>query len=200
MVAAVEYSIPKEAQSVFENGILQNPLMNDLPAEVQGLSKFVRFEGSNNPSIPINWRFAESISALKAFEGVMLNNLLTKKYKIDPVEMTINTLVSSLTYGIVYGIDKSGRDHASLFFMSPVVSQLIKDGKPVPIGPLSEEVARLFPNQDKHRSLANLHRSLATNIYKTKDGRFYHLHGMQFSSRLGMSNQFLGFHDNVPLF
>ncbi|KAJ5058821.1 CoA-transferase family III domain-containing protein [Bipolaris maydis] len=159
MVAAVEYSIPKEAQSVFENGILQNPLMNDLPAEVQGLSKFVRFEGSNNPSIPINWRFAESISALKAFEGVMLNNLLTKKYKIDPVEMTINT------------------DHASLFFMSPVVSQLIKDGKPVPIGPLSEEVARLFPNQDKHRSLANLHRSLATNIYKTKDGRFYHLHG-----------------------
>lgn len=61
--------------------------------------------------------------------------------------------------------------------MSPIVARHLKDGKPVPIDPMSSEIQKLFPSQDLHRSLASLHRTLATNIYKTRDGRFYHVHG-----------------------
>lgn len=85
------YSVPQEARILFEEGIINNPLMIDLPAELRSLSKYIRFEGSSKPSIPINWRFAESISAMKAFEATMLNHLITRKYKVDPSAVTINT-------------------------------------------------------------------------------------------------------------
>ncbi|KAF3920777.1 hypothetical protein ABW20_dc0104811 [Dactylellina cionopaga] len=152
------YSVPQEALAVLQKGILENPLM-DLPPELKSLSKHLSFEGSSNPAIPINWRFAESIAALKGFEALMLNLLVTQKYKTKPLDITINT------------------DHASLFFMSPLLSQIVKDGKPVPVDLMSEEHRNMFPNEDKHRTSATLHRTLATNIYRTKDDRFYHIHG-----------------------
>ena len=58
-----------------------------------------------------------------------------------------------------------------------MLAQWMKDGKAVPVGLLSKEIQELLPNEDKHRATASLHRTLATNIYKTKDGRFYHTHG-----------------------
>jgi hypothetical protein len=97
--------------------------------------------------------------SLKAFEATMLNHLLVKKYKAKPADVVINT------------------DHASLFFMSPMIAQVINNGKPESIGLFAGSNSKLFPNQDLHRSGASLHRTLATNIYKTKDGRFFHLHG-----------------------
>lgn len=90
-MGSTDYSVPQEAKDVFEEGIFRSPLMKHLPPELQPLSKHIRFEGSLKPSIPINWRLAESIAALKAFEATMLNHLLTQKYKIDPVGITINT-------------------------------------------------------------------------------------------------------------
>lgn len=93
MCSPSAYSIPQEAEAVFQKGILENPLMQYLPASLKDLSRFVRFEGNALPSIPVNWRWAESISALKALEATMLNYLLTHKYEISPVEVTINTYV-----------------------------------------------------------------------------------------------------------
>ncbi|KAI1466673.1 CoA-transferase family III [Daldinia caldariorum] len=153
------YSVPREAQKVFQDGILNNPLMKDLPQELHSLGQAVKFEGSAKPNIPINWRFAESISAMKAFEATMLNYLITKKYGVAPSSVSINT------------------DHASLFIMSPLLTRVIKDGIPVQIHPSSEEALQWFPSRDLHRFMASQHRILATNIYKTKDGRFYHIHG-----------------------
>lgn len=91
MLSNDQYSVPAESQKLLEEGILKNPLMSDLPSELTSLSKHIRFEGSDKPIIPINWRFAESISAIKAFEATMLNYLLTKKYGIEPVKININT-------------------------------------------------------------------------------------------------------------
>ncbi|KAF1349427.1 hypothetical protein EJ07DRAFT_159778 [Lizonia empirigonia] len=51
----------------------------------------VRFEGTDKPSIPISWRFAESISALKGLEAAMTNVLLQRKYGLEPQEAVINT-------------------------------------------------------------------------------------------------------------
>lgn len=85
------YSVPVEAEAVFRQEILGNPLMAHLPPRVRDLAAHVRFEGSARPKIMFNWRWTESISALKALEASMLNYLVTQKYGIDPVEVTINT-------------------------------------------------------------------------------------------------------------
>lgn len=86
------YSIPDETRKVFQDGILQNPLIaSTLPHDIEECAGAVRFEGSDRPSIPINWRFAESISALKGLEAAMVNVLLKRKYQVDPQESVINT-------------------------------------------------------------------------------------------------------------
>ncbi|KAK2017372.1 CoA-transferase family III [Colletotrichum eremochloae] len=157
-----EYSVPQEAEAVFQHGILSNPLMKDLPSDLRTLSQHVKFEGSPKPSVPISWKFAESISALKALEATMLNRLLQKKYKVAPLDVTINT------------------DHASLFYFSPLLAQLIgKDGKFAPMALMNfvPEAMKMFPETDKHRTAASLHRALVTNMYKTKDGRYYECYG-----------------------
>ena len=91
MSSATDYSVPLETEKLFKDGLLQNPLLPNLPKELQELGKHVHFEGSKDPNIPINWRFAESIAAAKAFEATMLNCLLGRKYGTGPVEISIDT-------------------------------------------------------------------------------------------------------------
>jgi hypothetical protein len=158
------YSVPEEAAKVFKNGILNDPLISiDLPPEVTECSTPITFSGSNEPTLPINWRFAESVSALKALEATLINVLLTRKDNLPPQEGNINT------------------DHATLFIMSSLLwvvdpgegglnlpSSLFTDQKPL---------EKYFPSCDKHRMGASLHRNAVTNIYKCADGRYFHLHG-----------------------
>lgn len=90
--ATVTYSIPQETQKVFRDGLLNNPLVKPtLPKEIEECAKPVRFEGTDKPSLPINWRFAESIAALKGLEAAMINVLLKRKYAVEPQEAVINT-------------------------------------------------------------------------------------------------------------
>ena len=87
-----EYSVPKEAEKVFKDGLLENPLVSkDLPAGFEKYAEKIKFEGSNFPSIPVNWRFAESISALKGLEALFVQALLDKKYRVPPQEIIIDT-------------------------------------------------------------------------------------------------------------
>lgn len=89
------YSVPDETQKVFNDGILNNPLIaSTLPEGITEAAAKIRFEGSSKPSIPINWRFAESISALKGLEAAMINVLLQRKYDLEAQEAVINTSVS----------------------------------------------------------------------------------------------------------
>ncbi|KAJ5927851.1 hypothetical protein N7466_006807 [Penicillium verhagenii] len=157
MATTIQYSVQEESLKLLENGILKNPLIKGLPAEIHSFKDLVSFEGKQTPSIPVVWRFAESISSLKAFEALMLNVLLVRKYKIPPPQIKINT------------------DHASLFVMSPLNASLVEEDGTRIGGP--EAVVKLFPNTDHHRSQFSLHRQLVTNIYKTKDDRYYHTHG-----------------------
>lgn len=94
------YSIPDETRRVFANGILNNPLIaSTLPKGIVEAASKVRFEGSDKPSIPINWRFAESISALKGLEAAMINVLLQQKYRVEAQEAVINTFVPIILHG-----------------------------------------------------------------------------------------------------
>jgi hypothetical protein len=86
------YSIPRETEKLFREGLLRNPLISkNLPPDIEKYSKSIKFEGSDSPSIPINWRFAEGLSALKALEGTIVNLLLKQKYGLEPQEIVINT-------------------------------------------------------------------------------------------------------------
>jgi len=79
------YSVPAESTKVFQEGMLKNPLIaKSLPTGFESYGEKVKFVGSDFPSVPINWRFAESISALKGLEAVFLNALLVKKYGVAP--------------------------------------------------------------------------------------------------------------------
>jgi hypothetical protein len=87
--------VPDQAKLVFEEGILNNPLIaKDLPKDAKELGNKIRFNGSQAPTVPINWRFAESVSALKGLEAVMVLSLLRKKYNTEVQEVTINTCVN----------------------------------------------------------------------------------------------------------
>ncbi|CAK3736810.1 -transferase family III [Lecanosticta acicola] len=159
-----DYSVPKEAQKLFVKEILNNPLVPTLPWEIKAAGKHISFAGNDLPSLPINWRFAESAAALKAFEASMLNVLRKRKYASPMSEAEINT------------------DHASLFVMSPFLLQVVNPetgGEAQDVNVFApgrmEELG--FPNTDLHRAGSTPQRALATNIYQTKDGRFYHLHG-----------------------
>lgn len=86
------YSVPEQSRKLFDEGILHNPLIaKSLPHEAIEYGAKVKYVGSKLPSIPINWRFAESIASLKGLEATMLNVLLARKYGIEPQEVVINT-------------------------------------------------------------------------------------------------------------
>jgi hypothetical protein len=86
------YSVPREAEKLLREGILNNPLINkDAPKEIEEYGPKVQFEGTDAPVIPINWRFAESVSSLKGFEAVMVMALLKRKYGVDVEKVVVNT-------------------------------------------------------------------------------------------------------------
>ncbi|KAG2003689.1 CAIB/BAIF family enzyme [Coprinopsis cinerea AmutBmut pab1-1] len=154
-VAPGDYSIPSEAKKLLRDGILNNPLHASLPEEVKDAAKVVEYIGSKAPAFHINWRFAESISALKGFQAAMLNVLLKKKYGVDYQRVVINS------------------DHAQLFIFSAMLPVIDPEGANVAPG-FTKEYERYFPNTNLHRHYIQ---SPCMNIYKTKDNRFYHIHG-----------------------
>lgn len=161
-MAADKYSVPWESMNCLQNGILNHPAHQGLPAECHELSKLVNYVGDDRPKMAINWRLAESVSSLKGFEAIMLNLLLKRKYSLEPQEVTINT------------------DHAQLFVMSFHLVG-INPNPQDPIEPLElRELNRLhskwFKSWDLHHQVSSQYRKAVTNIYETSDKRFYHLH------------------------
>ncbi|KIM36718.1 hypothetical protein M413DRAFT_77989 [Hebeloma cylindrosporum] len=154
------YSVPRESHILLHDGILSNPLHTPfLPPEIKDAAKSIEFIGSSEPSIPINWRFAESISAIKGFQAAMLNVLLKKKYGVEYQKVVINT------------------DHAQLFIMSVMLPVIDPLGAKIRLSD-REGWYKYYPDGDKHHVLdGGNFVSASTNIYKTKDGRFFHLHG-----------------------
>ncbi|KAE8332299.1 CoA-transferase family III [Aspergillus sergii] len=162
---AAVYSVPRETRNVLHKEILQNHLHKDLPQEILDAVAHIKFIGSHDPSIPINWRLAESIASLKGFEGAMLGVLLKRKYGVDYPDMVIDT------------------DQAQLFFMSAFITILDPDGKAIETSfklttdaEKAKEFDKLFPSWDVNKTHRDTYRSCATNIYETKDKRWFHLH------------------------
>jgi hypothetical protein len=85
------YSVPREAQVLFQNAILENPSISKyLPEGLKSRAKKVRFVGKTKPTLPVNWRLAESASALHALEASLLSLLLEEKYQVPAPQAEIN--------------------------------------------------------------------------------------------------------------
>lgn len=155
------YSIPKESEKVLREALLNNPkIAKDIPHEAKAFASRITFNGSDHPSIPINWRFAESAASLKGLEACMIAALVKRKYDVDVAGAEINV------------------DHAQLFFMSTLTWTIHPDtDQPIQIGRNFDKLHGIIPNYDIHKSTSSLWRIAATNIYRTKDDRFSHLHG-----------------------
>jgi crotonobetainyl-CoA:carnitine CoA-transferase CaiB-like acyl-CoA transferase len=158
--------VPHEASKIFEQGILANPnIQRYLPVEdVAAFAPRVTIVGHDAPSVPINWRFAESAAALKALEACLIATLVKRK---DGLELSGGVEIDS--------------DHASLAFMSPLI-YTVNPGTEDEIqggfyGANLANLDRMIPNYDIYNCASSAHRINATNIYQTKDGRFFHLHG-----------------------
>ncbi|KAF2637417.1 CoA-transferase family III [Massarina eburnea CBS 473.64] len=158
------YSIPKETKKLLQDGLLGNPLIAPtLPKGIDECAKSIEFVGTDKPSLPINWRMAESISSLKGLEAAMINVLLKRKYSVEPQKVVINT------------------DHAQLFPMSALLWTIDPDNEAITFGTMNTPEGKpafdkYFKDCDLHQS-GGLYRGAATNIYRCKDGRFFHLHG-----------------------
>jgi hypothetical protein len=66
-------------------------ISKDLPPDLERFASRIRFTGPENPTLPVNWRFAESASALHALEAALIVMLLEKKYGVDGPEVEIAT-------------------------------------------------------------------------------------------------------------
>lgn len=143
------YSVPAEAERVLKAGIIANPLIaKDLPLDVEKYTKLIKFVGNDKPNIPINWRFAESISALKALESIWINNLLVEKYRVKPKAVVIDTNHASLFFMSVFLCESSLPSPASSSSIPPVVDDL--KGRSIPKAPtqsaLKASPSALTPN------------------------------------------------------
>ncbi|KAJ5116965.1 hypothetical protein N7456_001313 [Penicillium angulare] len=155
------YSVPSQSAELLHKGVLENPnLSSNIPPNAHHLVNFVKFRGNAKPSLPINWRFAESISSLKGLEALWVNALLGAKHQQGPVNIEIDT------------------DHASLFVMSGLLVDVV-DHQGSPLGQNLSRIQRIksiFPTPGQDLRLGTPHRAALTGIYKTKDDQFYHLH------------------------
>ncbi|KAI9307505.1 putative L-carnitine dehydratase [Cunninghamella echinulata] len=175
-----KYNLQEECMNLFHSSIINNDKVTYSSDLKQLASTKLRFEGSQQPGIPINWRFAESISVLKAFEGLSILDLVQKKYNTTIDNITINT------------------DHAQLFIMTTFTNELVVTSPTINIENKNSNKPEQVEEKEEHFGLPNpayhrLYNQLFKNqdffkkhlpynfcscaIYKTKDDKLYHLYG-----------------------
>lgn len=76
----------------------------------------------------------------------------------------------------------STSNHAQLFFMSILLNTIDPKGEAIDVNSVSTPEGKAayqkyFKNCDLHNASNSVYRTAATNIYRCKDGRYFHLHG-----------------------
>ncbi|PWN52411.1 CoA-transferase family III [Violaceomyces palustris] len=157
-VQSASWSVPAKAREYLVK-LCQDQRLS-LPETIKHRAlERVKYVGSDKPFIPISWQFGEAVSALHGLEAAFALALKEERYgQVEDPSKQLETVT----------IDT---DHASLFIISVFISQI--KGKPV-MHPDNLVAARKYDLAD---SILNLYRHLCTNIYRTKDDRYYHLHG-----------------------
>ncbi|KAI5860848.1 CAIB/BAIF family enzyme [Durotheca rogersii] len=149
------YSIQAEASRIFHDVLLTDPRLNIPPAVVAAAAR-TRFDASaaRRPFLPAPVKCSESSTALWALLATFGNAIAAERFPgvADGQEVVINS------------------DVASLFLFSFL---LLRVGS----RPISDpELARRYAVNDTTNQMVPWRR-LVTNVYPTRDGRWFHLHG-----------------------
>lgn len=146
------YTVQAEAERVFRDILLKDTRLA-LPQRVVELASSTHFDSTaiSQPFIPCPLKFSESSSALWALASTYANAICKERFQLDQ-SVTINS------------------DAASLFLTSTALVRV--DGKTLQ----DQELAKRYMRYDLGQ-MATPWRRLSTNIYPTKDGRYFHLHG-----------------------
>ncbi|OAL45653.1 CoA-transferase family III [Pyrenochaeta sp. DS3sAY3a] len=145
------YTLQSEAQKIY-NSIRKDPRLN-LPKEIRELADRVHFVGDETqPFFPVPVKCAESQAGLLGYIGLLALAIAKDRYKIDQhVEVDV---AQSLMNGL------------GALFMRHEGDWVSGNSK------MMGAVQRW-----DHGRTRELYRQLATNVYKTKDGRWFSLHG-----------------------
>ncbi|ANB13112.1 hypothetical protein AWJ20_1393 [Sugiyamaella lignohabitans] len=151
------YSAISTTQSIFESIVGNTD--NSLPSDARSLADKVHFStgfADNSESdllvLPCPFKECEVISALKGVEGSVAN------------------AIGKLRYGFEQTVDIE-MYHASLFLLMAYVASVNGHNK------LDKGVKKYLKDTDLLAAQSDLYRRMSANLYRTKDSRYYHIHG-----------------------
>lgn len=149
---STDYSLQKEAGRILHEVLLKDDRLG-LPQKVKDIASKTTFDSSamSMPFIPAPLKLTESSAALWGLAASIGNAIVKERFGIEQ-GVSINT------------------DIASLFLGSAAICRV--DGKPIS----DPGIAVRYQKYDLGRT-SQPWRRLCTNVYPTKDGRYFHLHG-----------------------
>lgn len=151
---SLDYDTIKSAQTIFEG--LVKDLKLPLPVDARELSANVKFTlpPTDYPIIvPCPLKQCETIAALKALEGTVAN------------------AVGKLRFGIEQTVEID-LQHATLFLFMAYLATINGYGKYE-----TKMLKDRLVDTDLLQAQSNLYRRLSANLYKTKDEKYFHIHG-----------------------
>lgn len=149
--AKVTFSLQSEARTIFES--ILNDARLDIPEEVLGLADNVQFVGEESqPFYPTPYKAAESQSAILGLVAVFAIAIAKDRYNI------VQKCHIDVDHALLNGLGALFARHEGEWL----------SGSPKMIAAVQRW---------DHGRTRELYRQLATNIYKSKDGRWYSLHG-----------------------
>ncbi|KAI1152033.1 CoA-transferase family III domain-containing protein [Nemania diffusa] len=148
------YTIQGEAARIFREVLLADTRL-EIPDEVREAAERTSFDPSalSKPFLPAPVKCTESSAALWALLGTFGNAIASQRYGLAPQSCVVSS------------------DVASLFLFSFLLLRV--GGRPVS----DPAVAARYAVYDLAAQMATPWRRLVTNVYPTRDARWFHLHG-----------------------
>ncbi|KAK8234092.1 CoA-transferase family III domain-containing protein [Phyllosticta capitalensis] len=147
------YSVQVEAQRILEEKLLRDDRLG-ISKDVADAAKKIEFTGGDSkPFVPTPCKMTESGSALTALVAASGSAVAADRYGIDHQSIQVNTDVATLFLESVLLPTINGQHYLKN-------EQMQKEMAKADIYGMNEPIRRF-----------------STNVYQTKDGRWYHLHG-----------------------
>jgi len=148
-----DYSIFTESSRILHDVLLADNSL-DIPASFKEAAQRVKFVGGDEkPFILTPLKITESSAALSALVATAANVATAERYGIPCQDVEINTDIATL-------------------FLESVMLVKVGNQSLIEHAGMREELMKV----DLHHMSSDIRRG-ATNVYRTRDGRWYHLHG-----------------------
>ncbi|KAJ4319929.1 hypothetical protein N0V84_006112 [Fusarium piperis] len=159
------YSVQDESHRILRERLLGDSRLALPPSFAEAAEK-ITFTGDDpRPFVPTPCKITESVSSLTALVATAASAVAADRYGIDYQDIEVNTDLATLFLESVMFPTINGK----MFIQNPQLMAEINKG-------------------DLYDNTKPIHQQ-TTNVYKAKDGRFYHLHG---SMNAGPTMEMLG--------